>query len=255
MKYPLLASLVVLLLPACTPAGESGHGIAVVELFTSQGCSSCPPADAVFAELHDGSMKQGKAVYCLSFHVDYWNRLGWTDPYSQAAFSARQRDYAYAKSSLQVYTPQMIVNGQDGFVGSDRQQARSAIDAALRSPAQSTIELTAGAGSAPGEIQVSYRVDGPERQILHLALVQKEAMNHVPVGENAGKDLRHRQVVRDFRSVASATGEMTLRIPEGLAWDGFEVIGYTQKGQTGVITGATRVSLGAAPLPPGRPAL
>ena len=99
---------------------ETGTPFAVVELFTSEGCSSCPPADNLLGEIVKDAQKGQQRVYCLSFHVDYWNSLGWRDPYSDPAFSRRQREYARAFESVQVYTPQMVVNGSTGFVGSDR---------------------------------------------------------------------------------------------------------------------------------------
>ena len=103
--------------------GEDAEpGFAVVELFTSEGCSSCPPADALLAEQVRDAREHGRPVYCLAFQVDYWNRLGWADPYSDAGFSRRQNDYAQAFQSDRVYTPQVVVNGTEEFVGSDRAQ-------------------------------------------------------------------------------------------------------------------------------------
>ena len=92
-------------------------GVAVVELFTSQGCSSCPPADTALQQVERVAKERNLRVYCLSFHVDYWNRLGWNDPYSHADYSARQATYAAKKTDNNLYTPQMIVNGTDEFVG------------------------------------------------------------------------------------------------------------------------------------------
>ncbi len=241
MKRSLLASLISLTLATCAPAEEGG--IAVVELFTSQGCSSCPPADVALAELHDWATDQGKPVYCLSFHVDYWNRLGWTDPYSQAEFSGRQSSYARSRGSSQVYTPQMIVNGTEEFVGSDRRASRAAVQSALAKAVTGVIKIEAKIGANPGEIEVSYQVDGADGQLLNLALVQREATNDVPAGENSGRHLSHRQVVRAFRSVEAGAGRATFRLPEGLPAEGFEVIGYTQRAPGGTITGAARASL------------
>ena len=123
---------------------EAKESFAVVELFTSEGCSSCPPPDALLAEILEDARKDGRRVFCLSFHVDYWNRLGWTDPYSAPAFSRRQQSYAQAFKNDQVYTPQMIVNGTEEFVGSDRHRSRAAIDAALKRPERVQINLRQG---------------------------------------------------------------------------------------------------------------
>jgi len=101
-------------------------GVAVVELFTSEGCSSCPPADALLGRL----VKEGqKRVYLLAFHVDYWDTPQWRDAFSDAKFSGRQQEYAKASGSRDIYTPQMVVNGGNGFVGSDEQVARKEIAA------------------------------------------------------------------------------------------------------------------------------
>src|SRR5215831_17181987 len=113
---------------------------AVVELFTSEGCSSCPPADALLADLKSYANGTDKNIYVLSFHVDYWNRLGWRDPFSDAAYSARQTQYDQHFGSS-VYTPQMIVNGKQQFVGSEKKTASEAIAAALKDSAILYINL------------------------------------------------------------------------------------------------------------------
>src|SRR4051812_37227565 len=119
---PLLVSLAALVFPVGggDPPGEAAPagaipGIAVVELFTSEGCSSCPPADELLSRLVASAAKDGRRVYPIAFHVDYWNSLGHPDPFSAKAYSERQRAYAAAMRSKQVYTPQMIVNGINEF--------------------------------------------------------------------------------------------------------------------------------------------
>src|ERR1700722_4743220 len=108
--------------------GPDGDGVAVVELFTSEGCSSCPSADVVLGELAaDGNPR----VFPLAFHVDYWNSIGWNDAFSSEAWTQRPRDYAASFGASSVYTPEMVVGGVDAFVGSDRAQARAAIGRAL----------------------------------------------------------------------------------------------------------------------------
>jgi hypothetical protein len=100
------------------------QGAVLIELFTSEGCSSCPPADRLLEKL---AAENNDKVYVLSFHVDYWNYIGWKDPFSQARFSQRQRNYARQFSLESIYTPQMVVNGVAEFVGSDEQKLRAAI--------------------------------------------------------------------------------------------------------------------------------
>ena len=120
---------------------EPGKGFAVVELFTSEGCSSCPPADALVARVQKESTN--KPVYILAFHVDYWNRLGWKDVYSSAEYSARQNQYAnWLNLSSEVYTPQAIVNGHTEFVGSEEGTLRKAIQAGLQKSASTPLTLS-----------------------------------------------------------------------------------------------------------------
>ena len=113
----------------------------LVELFTSEGCSSCPPADALLSKLVNAETIPGVEVIALGEHVDYWNNLGWSDPYSKADFSQRQRDYSSAFDLESVYTPQMIVDGHEEFVGGDWNRARAAIVKAAQTP-KGRIDLT-----------------------------------------------------------------------------------------------------------------
>ena len=116
------------------PAATGARVPVVVELFTSEGCSSCPPADELLQRLAATQPVAGAEVIALEQHVDYWNRLGWTDPFSAAQFSARQGEYADYFNSSGVYTPQMIVDGQTEFPGSNQTKARAAISTAAQQP-------------------------------------------------------------------------------------------------------------------------
>src|SRR5678816_1982458 len=112
--------------PSPTPANPN-DGPVVLELFTSQGCSSCPPADRLLSSFIKEGEVAGRQVVALSFHVDYWNDLGWADPFSLPAWTERQRQYAEALGDNRVYTPELVVAGQTGFVGSNGGQIRQAI--------------------------------------------------------------------------------------------------------------------------------
>ncbi len=169
-------------------------------------------------------------IFALSFHVDYWNRLGWVDPFSQKAFSQRQRRYAQVLKDRRVYTPEMVVNGKDGFVGSDRQRAKHRIAQALRDTVDVSLDLTTQSGGNATRLQVVYRLDVvPENAVLHVALVEKMAQVQVPRGENAGRSLQHHHVVREFVSVKADTmGVVRLKIPDGLEREKIDVIGFVQ---------------------------
>ncbi len=188
--------------PGSTYGTDKASGVAVVELFTSQGCSSCPPADQLLAAVAELNTKRRLPVYCLSFHVDYWNSLGWADPFSDKQYTARQHAYAAKMRSDRVYTPQMVVNGAVEFVGSDAGRAKEAFKAALSRQPSSKVALQTQSLSDGSQIAVRYAVSRSQpREVLNVALAQIAAGNAVPRGENAGKDLSHVNVVRAFQTV------------------------------------------------------
>ncbi|MEM9643664.1 MAG: DUF1223 domain-containing protein [Planctomycetota bacterium] len=222
-------------------AAPASNGIAVVELFTSQGCNSCPPADATLRQIASVASKNQLPVHVLSFHVDYWNRLGWTDPYSDVAYSQRQRAYASAIKGGRVYTPQMIVNGSTEFVGSHQAKAHQAITRSLARRASTSIGLDVAPASTDGTLEVRYQLSGSTRKkILNVALVHTPAANAVPRGENAGRQLAHVNVVRDFRSLSidARSGTVRLEVPEDVDPSKTRVIAYVQDPKSLIVTGA-----------------
>lgn len=177
----------------------------IVELFTSEGCSSCPPADALLARLAKTQPVEGAEIIPLKLHVDYWNRLGWTDPFSSAAYSQRQARYAETFDNGSVYTPQMVVDGREEFVGSQHARALSAIATAARAP-KAVVELRAEAG-ANGALAISVhlpalsgRTPGEMADVM-LAVTEDDLRSDVKRGENAGRSFEHVAVVRALRSV------------------------------------------------------
>ncbi|MEO7424142.1 MAG: DUF1223 domain-containing protein [Fibrobacteria bacterium] len=237
----------------------------MVELFTSEGCSSCPPADALLAGFADDAERTGHRIFALSFHVDYWNYLGWKDPFSRPEFSERQQRYARALDG-QVYTPQMIVNGAVGFIGSQSAQAHAALASALAQPATAAIAVTSvtrapvSAASARASWRVGYKVTGHRGgDILNLALVERGLSVPVRRGENGGRTLRHENVVRAFRNVrldAAGSGSLELEMPEGVAADRAFLIAYAQGGESLAVLGAARAGLrDSPPSPPSSPSV
>lgn len=222
----------------------SSRGIAVVELFTSQGCSSCPPADVALKQIEAAANKNGLPVHVLSFHVDYWNRLGWKDPFSDSGHTRRQQSYAALTGSSRVYTPQMIVNGATEFVGSDRAKANVAISKALQQSSHASIQLTHVAEENGWKI--GYRVDGAQQGfVLNVALVDTPDGTSVIRGENAGRKLHHVNVVRNYASIPldSGGGEMTISRPENFSGNDSQIIAYVQDPQTGEVVGANAIVL------------
>lgn len=180
----------------------------VVELFSSEGCSSCPSADRVLARLDRDQPIAGADVIALELHVDYWNSLGWTDPFSQAAFSARQRMHAYSTHSNGVYTPQMVIDGRSELVGSNAVGASLAIQQAARAP-HVTVKLTRHGNAIALDIGAAPASEGVTHAML--ATTERGLSTTVTAGENRGETLAHGPIVRSLRFVADlgATGLTT----------------------------------------------
>jgi hypothetical protein len=180
----------------------------LVELFTSEGCSSCPPADKVLAQLHERQPLPGVPLLVLSEHVDYWNDLGWSDPFSDALFSERQRLYGGRS-----YTPQVVVDGRVDVLGSDEQGILLAARAAAREP-HGIVQIVqiVQSGQAPVKVAVRGLPPHASAQVM-LAAVEDGLVSKVQRGENEGRTLAHTAVVRALRAI----GE----IPAGsLEWSG-----------------------------------
>ncbi len=260
---PLRLALACLAVACCRSPGSSpvpearadesppaARAVAVVELFTSEGCSSCPPADAVLADL---ARTEARGVLALAFHVDYWEGLGWPDRYGSPRASARQRDYARSFGAEGVYTPQMIVGGIEEFAGSNRERADAAIARALaRAPGVRLSVQPHQSGS--DTLSVDFVAMGaPAGSRLTVAIVQRAASTNVRAGENAGSTLRHANVVRTFVEVAltGPKGTATVALPRALARDEGEVIAYLQRAPGGPAErgGIPVIAATSAPLP------
>jgi hypothetical protein len=175
-----------------------------VELFTSEGCSDCPPADALLEQLDSTQFVPGAQAIVLSEHVTYWNRLGWTDPFSSDSVTERQQQYDARFKLNDVYTPQMVVDGAEQFVGNDPGKLSQAVARAAAQPKPKiAIEDAHWDGAA---LLFSVRCDAGSGANLVAALAQNETRSVVARGENAGRTLHHVAVVRvikDFGSKAA----------------------------------------------------
>ncbi|TSD64631.1 DUF1223 domain-containing protein [Inquilinus sp. KBS0705] len=222
-------------------------GFAVIELFTSEGCSSCPPADELVARIQKESA--GRPVYILAYHVDYWNRLGWKDVFSSADYSHRQGAYAKWLKLNGVYTPQAVVNGSTEMVGSAQGTLRNSITSNLNKTP--TVQLSLQNLTVDKhKATIKYTTEGAaQNTTLLLALIQKNATTKVKNGENSGRTLSHVQIVRGIKTVAldkDKTGQADLSLPDDFIAQGWEVIGLVQNTNTGQITAASRVAIAAA---------
>lgn len=214
-------------------------GIAVLELYTSEGCSSCPPADDILR----GVVNQ-ENVFAMAFHVTYWNRLGWKDTFSQKAFDERQ----YANSSRfqkeGVYTPQLVVNGTEEFVGSRKSQTDNAIKKALATPARAQIDLSKTL--TDNKIAIHYTLSGDiVNAVLNFAVVESNFATKVIRGENEGRILKHDNVVRDFQTleVKSSVGMQDILPLKNWQVPNCTLIVFLQDKKTGQVLGASKIRL------------
>lgn len=207
----------------------------VVELFTSQGCNSCPPADALL-----GDLKGRDDVLALSFHIDYWDYLGWRDPFASPAHTERQRSYAKRLPRRVAYTPQMVIDGRFDAVGSDRRRVTRAIDDAARLQVAAEMSFDAEAGrlslaAAPG-------LGGSAT--VWLVAYDREKATSIRRGENAGKRLAYHNVVRLYERIGRWHGDATsfaVDLDAAADHDGIAVL--IQENETGPVIGALRMTL------------
>jgi len=219
-----------------TGYGQEKSGFALLELYTSEGCSSCPAAEALMPELEQ---KYGEKLYILEFHVDYWDRLGWKDRFASGAYSARQQWYSGYFGANTVYTPQAVVNGKAHTTGSNKAKVTSLILQELTKTEQGrNIGFTvAEKGQA---VTIEYTVKLQTDETLNFALVQDKATIKVGKGENAGRTLTHHNIVREFETVTGNTGRVQMQVPSGPDVGDWHIVAFIQNKKSGHIKVATR---------------
>lgn len=199
----------------------------VVELFTSQGCSSCPPADELLRRLGDAPELRARIVP-LAFHVDYWDRLGWRDPFSSASWSERQTAYARAFGSARIYTPQAVVDGRTECVGSDGDELLARVSAAERAP-RGRVELRRATATSLGVLAAAPAGAGDRRVDVMLAIYEREHATAVERGENGGRTLRNAFIVRRLDAAFAlplppgSAGEREIPLRLDPAWSGLRL--------------------------------
>jgi hypothetical protein len=224
------------------PATKLDRVPVLVELFTSEGCSSCPPADALLMDLDLRQPVAGAEVVALGEHVDYWNGLGWKDRFSSADYTQRQDRYAARFHLDSAYTPQMVVNGRTELVGNDTSRATAAIaGAAQRRDSQPGIAISA-AGNA---VDVNITNAGPHPLDVLLAITESDLSTQVGRGENHGRLLRHTAVVRDLRKIGkTSSGQFAARpqlvLKPDWRHDKLRAVVFLQDPSTLEITGAAQ---------------
>ena len=246
-------------LPGFTPALKPAFVVA--ELFTSEGCSSCPPADDLLAKLVEQQPVPGVTVVGLSESVDYWNRLGWVDPFSSNSFTQRQMDYeSKAFHGTNVFTPQLVIDGAAEEVGSDAGSVYRAIARAAMVP-KAAMKVSAEMEPAAGSLRVRLEIgdmaslaDGKPIDVV-VAVAENDLTSDVPRGENSGRRLRHAAVARKLQVIGeisnrSRASAYTASLPMTREWkaENIKVIGFLQERESRRIVGAgwSQVSVGQA---------
>ena len=241
--------------PSVVPTDKKAQPV-VVELFTSEGCSSCPPADAMLMKLEASQPVANANVIALEEHVDYWNHDGWTDPYSSADWTARQVEYVTRFKDKTPYTPQMIVNGETQLLGTVEQQVKQVVQQAAAQPKTEValaIENSAPDGSEQIKVRVGKLMGSADRDTAEvwLAVTESGLASSVSAGENAGKDLHHASVVRSLHKIGVAAPnsdsafEASTRVKLKSSWkrQNVQVVVFLQEKKSMHMLGAASVTL------------
>jgi hypothetical protein len=247
LLYPGFLSIVMLTLSFCTSStgkdnqqlknSQSNNinpdkNIAVLELFTSQGCSSCPPADRLL-----GTYTSKENIIPLSFHVDYWDRLGWKDPFSSKEYTQRQYKYASALHAS-VYTPQLVINGQVEMIGSDANKISSAINKILSEASQAVLSIKT-VNEENGKVNIRFDVSGTTgNSDAKIALVENKTTTAVKGGENGGATLTNYNVVRNFKTInkfEAGENTCTIDIPASSDLKNLSVVIFLQQKNNNII--------------------
>jgi hypothetical protein len=223
-------------------ATTNNDGFAVVELFTSEGCSICPPADELLAKLQ--SEAGDKNIYLLAYHVDYWDRLGWKDQFSSNEFTKRQQKYMDWLNLYVMYTPQFIINGSTEFAGYNETALYKKVSDALEIKKTENLDLTVK--TTKDSLEINYTTNLLQKDNnLFVALIQKQAISKVFRGENQGATLRHVQIVKQLNSFPLNKKEGNVKIvqPDNFNSKDFEIIGFIQNTKTGQILQTTKIDV------------
>ena len=232
------------------PSRGATQKVVLVELFTSEGCSSCPPADALLRQVHGMKTPAGQLIVGISEHVTYWNSLGWADPFSSPTYTERQNAYSTSFGLDSVYTPQMVVNGREQFVGSDKGLLEKAIRKEQDQPEPVAVRIL-DAGTNGNSLTVRFSASGDKSLAgadIMAVLADDADQSSVLRGENSGRNLAHVSVARSIARIGKlqATGEQTVQLPIPASFHngaGHHLILFVQTRGTGRVLGADTVAV------------
>ena len=240
--FGFLMAALVLSAPPLTFAADSP---VVVELFTSEGCSSCPPADALLIQLSQAKARNGADILVLGEHVDYWNSSNWTDRFSSVEFTERQQSYARRFHLASPYTPQMVVDGSVQFVGNNQDNVYQAISSESEKPKAAAVSLSL---ENEKTLHISVHTSDPNKSHVILAITEDGLASNVKGGENGGRTLRHAGVVRVMRDCGSLSGgnfDREVQLPMKSDWNpaNLKAVVFVQQTNYGPILGSASVRL------------
>ncbi len=240
MKRSLLLFVALVILVVGYVSSARAETPVVIELFTSEGCSSCPPADALLVDLSRKSPPGGVKLILLGEHVDYWNYIGWTDRFSSAAFSERQNSYATHLHLATVYTPQMVIDGHLQLVGNEAAGVYRNISKAAAEPKPARVSLL---WERQQKVHIAVQTPAGERPKVLLAITEDGLSTSVGAGENGGRTLNHAAVVRQLKELGTATNgqfESSVEVAAHSDWNPakLKVVVLVQQPGTGKILGA-----------------
>jgi hypothetical protein len=252
----IVAGICISIMLAKTNEPGAPRKAVVVELFTSEGCSSCPPADELLMHLRQDLAAKNIQVIPLGLHVDYWNSLGWKDRFSSAEYSQRQEQYTQSLRVDGPYTPEMVVDGAVEFVGNDSGQAQRTIREAASQPEIATVKISS---TAADQLAVQVKAPGSSKDAqVVLAITEDNLTTQVGSGENGGRTLHHAAVVRELRPLGRMhEGSFEANVPLNLQKDwkrnDLRAVVFVQEGgagkiATGKILGAAQFALGSVAL-------
>lgn len=237
MRYSHIITLLFTLLLQTSVFGQKTP--TVIELFTSQGCSSCPPADKLLKEIKD---TYGDDVITLSYHVDYWDYIGWKDPFATQAFTQKQYGYAEKFRSRSVYTPQAVINGRTHYTGSDKSSIYRVLTSKNTHALPIDISLT-NVEKGNTAIAVDYTIsDTDAANELTFVITINEKVTQVKRGENRNKTLKNSHIVVAEQTIRryNSKGQITLQIP---SWvqnnDQLSIVAYATKDNVGIVSAIT----------------
>jgi len=206
-------AIFILLFTIQPPKTETFEAVTVLELFTSQGCSSCPLADELLGNVKD--RVEDNSIIALSYHVDYWNYIGWKDPFSSKANTQKQRAYGEKFFSNRIYTPQLVVNGKEHFVGSNAKTLDNKLKAYKKQLATNKVSLS-NVKTDDNTISFNYEVEGDiDNKSIRFVLVIDERITQVKRGENRNRTIKNENIVvtETLKKIKSTSGASSLTIP------------------------------------------